>query len=356
MSLIFEAPLSQLSFGQISYNILREFWKKDVELGYFPIGNVDLTCFQPKKEFVAYLQESINRRYDLLKRDTQVLKLWHLNGSDVLRATSQTLLTCQETDSPTSLELTISALQKKTLFLGDYSKEVFQQAGAKNVDSFYCGLDEDFHIVERKYLEDTLHFGLIGKLERRKNTQNIIRAWVKKYGNNKKYALTCCITNPFFSPEDNQKLVNDCFGGQRVWNCNLLPVLKTNEEMNILYNSLDIDLSGASFSESWGIPSFTATCLGKWSVVTNFGGHKSWATQENSILLEPDGLMDSADGVFFQKGGQFNQGNFCSYSEEKLISAMELAERKVGEGNVNGIKLQKKTYCEVLENILKKME
>jgi hypothetical protein len=119
------------------------------------------------------------------------------------------------------------------------------------------------------------------------------------------------------------------------------------------YNAIDIDLSGASFSESWGIPAFTATGLGKWSVVNNFGGHKAWANSDNSILFEPDGMQDCYDGVFFNKGNICNQGRFSKYSEDSLIQAMEIAEGKAKNENINGIKLGKElTYSRILSVIL----
>ena len=45
MKLILEAPLNSLSFGNVSYNIIRELHKKNVELGLFPIGDPDLSAY-----------------------------------------------------------------------------------------------------------------------------------------------------------------------------------------------------------------------------------------------------------------------------------------------------------------------
>ena len=86
--------------------------------------------------------------------------------------------------------------QTKTIFSSSCSSDMF---GSLFVP---LGFDKDFFRTEKKYLEGVVHFGLMGKFEKRKHTAKIIKAWVKKYGNNNKYQLTCCITNPFYKNEE----------------------------------------------------------------------------------------------------------------------------------------------------------
>lgn len=361
MKLILNSPINPLSLGQFSYNLIRELWKMNADIAYFPIGPVQLEAFQPKKELVAYIQDAINKRESHLSRNTPTLKVWHLvsqNKEDPFQALltpNQTLLSFHETDSVTPFEKTMAEINTKTLFCGNYSEGIFREAGCKNVGSFDIGWDEDFQKNAKKYL-DTVHYGIVGKREFRKNTEGIIKAWIKKYGNSRNHSLTCLITNPFLSPEDNQRIVANILNGKRVWNVSFLPHIKTNAEMCDFYNAIDIDLSGASFSESFGIPAFTSCGLGKHCIVNNFGGHKSWANAENSILIEPDGMQDCYDGVFFNKGGLCNQGRFSRYNEDALIGAMELAEKRVHSVNENGLKLQTEfSMSKIFSDILSKM-
>ena len=353
MQLIFHTPVNSLSLGQIGYNLLRECYKRGYDVGWHPVGQTDLSAYKVDQSFVDWLQKSANQRYDFLGKDLPAVVNWHLNQSERLYSRRQILCTYCETDTATNVEKSIVRNQHRTLFCGGYSEKVFRAAGLNNVGSFDLGFDEDFHITGKKYLEGRVHFGLIGKWEFRKNTEGIIKAWVKKFGNNPKYSLTCLVNNPFLSAEDNKRLILNALGGKNYWNCNFLPHIKTNEEMNALYNSIDIDLSGASYSESWGLPAFNATCLGKWSVVTNYGGHQAWANAENSILLEPEGSQECYDNVFFRKGGEFSQGNFSSYNEDNLIACMEKAEMNFGIVNSNGLQLKDKlNYSNTLNQIL----
>lgn len=322
-------------------------------MGFFPIGNIDLAPFQPHPDFVKWLQKSADQRFKILNRDVPSYKLWHLSGSETLLGPNQQLISFYECNAPTDTEKSIVNLQKKTWFCGEYSKNVFQNNGVSNVESYNLGFDEDIKPTGKKYLEGRTSWTLLQKFERRKNTEKIINLWVKKYGNNANHSLNLCVNNPFFSAEDNQKLLAAALDNKRWWNVSIIPPLGTNAEVVELTNATDIDLSGASFSESWNLPAFNSTCLGKWSVVTNFGGHKSWADADNSVMLESEGMKECYDGWFFHKGQEFNQGTFCYYSDEALVHAFERAEKKVGTINKNGLTLgQNMTYSNTLDKIL----
>ena len=133
--------------------------------------------------------------------------------------------------------------------------------------------------------------------------------------------------------------------------------MRTNSEVNEFINSIDIDLSGLSGAEGWNLPAFNATCLGKWSIVLNATSHKDWATDSNSILLEPNGKTLAVDGRFFQQGGDFNQGEIFTFAEEDLIEKMKIAESHCRTPNQEGLALQDKfSYSKMLDKILSRIE
>jgi hypothetical protein len=347
MNLIVEAPLNSLSFGNVSYNLLRELFKAGVEIAYFPIGEPDLNAFNPKPEFVEWIKTALSRRFEAIKLNLPTIRLWHLNGSDFLRSRNQTLVTFYECNQPTNIEKFISQAQNKTLFSSKFAADQFENSG-----TFKLGFDEDFHVTGRQYL-NKIHFGISGKFEKRKHTEKVIKTWLKKYGNDNRYLLSCCVTNPFFKPEDMQKIIGNLLEGKYYSNINFIPWLKTNQEVNEFTNAIDVDLTGLSGGEGWNLPAFNATCLGKWSIVLNGTAHKEWATSENCILLEPNGEQESDDGVFFKKGSDFNQGTFLTFDENELVAAMEKSETLVGQINMSGTLLgQNFTYKKSLEEIL----
>lgn len=353
MKLLFEAPINSLSLGNVSINFLKELKNKNVEVGIFPTANVDVQAYDLDSEFVEWLQESTNNRFSFLKKDIPQLKLWHINGSENRKNPEQYLYTFYECSDPTSTEVSITQAQNTAFFSSTYSANKFAEKGCDNTMFVPLGFDRSFFKTDKKYLNNVVHFGIMGKFEKRKNTGKIIQNWAKKYGNNNKYQLTCCVTNPFFKPEDMQNIIQNVLEGKRYTNINFLPYLQKNTEVNELLNAIDIDLTGLSFSEGWNLPSFNATCLGKWSIVHNATAHKDWATDSNSILVETESETECYDQVFFQKGGDFNQGIWPIYSDEAMFAAMEKAEKKVGKINTEGLKLaDSMTYSKSVDSIL----
>ena len=356
MKLLLEVPFNSLSFGNVSYNIIRELYKRNCEIGIFPIGpidKIDLSAFNPPEDIKSYIDSGIKKRWKFIKDKTPSFKLWHLNGSENRKAQNQHLFTFYECNEPTDEEIAICCAQDTTFFSSTSAQKEFEKNGATNTEFVPLGLDPDFYPTEKTYLQDVVHFGLMGKFENRKHTQKIIRAWLKKYGNNTKYQLSCCINNPFFKPEQMQGLINETLQGTHYNNINFIPPLAKNSEVNDLLNSIDIDLTGLSGGEGWNIPAFNATCLGKWSIVLNATSHKDWATESNSILIEPSGQMPVTDGVFFQPNSPFNRGTFYTWTEEEAIAAMEKAEYKAGQLNSEGRKLaEEMTYSKTVSRIL----
>jgi len=354
----FDAPINSLSLGNVSINFLRELKKKDLSLSTFPIGdNANFAAYDKiGEDFKKWFSNSAMSRLKDLSPTDQSLKVWHINGSEKTLP-NQHLYTFYETDSPTREEVNIVGLQKHVFFSCSEATAAFKEKGCNNVSFIPLGFDPDFHETEKKYLpEDIIHFGLMGKFERRKNTQAIIQLWADKFGNNPKYQLSCLVSNPFFNEEQMGQAINSCLQGQSISNINFLPFLQTNSEVNDFMNSIDIDLSGLSNGEGWNLPSFNSTALGKWSIVSNCSSHKDWATPENAILVEPIGKQPCYDNHFFKEGTPFNQGQYYKLNGDDILNGMEEAVKKAGQKNTEGTKLRDKfTYTKTVDAILKHM-
>tara|TARA_R110000824_G_scaffold3379_1_gene15975 strand:- start:6202 stop:7287 length:1086 start_codon:yes stop_codon:yes gene_type:complete len=353
--LIVNVPLNGLSFGNVSVNLLREMWKRKMAVSVFPIGSaVDISAFDKlDPDFLNWLNSSVTGRLDGISSEVPSLKLWHLNGSENRITEKQHLFTFHEVNFVTQIESSLANLQNSAIFSSEFSKDLFNANGCRNTHSVKLGFDEDFSILDKRYYEDKVIFGLTGKLEKRKHTAQIIKLWINKYGGNYKYRLHCLVHNPFYKPEEMQAIMQDIVGTSDAGNVIFHPPQATNTLVNDWLNSIHIDLSGLSGGEGWNLGAFNSTCLGKWSIVLNHTSHKDWATDENSILLEPNGMESAEDGKFFIKGNDFNQGNIFTFDEEEVIAAMEKAETLAPTLNQKGVDLGKElTYSKTLDSIL----
>lgn len=358
MRLTFNAPLNSVSFGNVAYNFLREFSKKEVPLDFFPIGDkVDVGAYDKiDKSFAEYLNNAVNRRVLNFNVESKGLKLWHIAGSESRLTRKQALFTFHETTRLTDFETNLLRNQDLVFVSNTFSKKVFESHGLQNVVYVPLGFDEDFGKTGKTYLQDKIHFGILGKFEYRKNTARIIKAWLKIFGNNPKYQLSCAISNPFIEKNAFHAEIMSILNGKNYNNINFVPSMNTNSEVNDFLNAVDIDLGGLSGSEGWNLPSFNATCLGKWSVVLNATAHKDWATSENSILVQPSRMKEAHDGIFFSKGAAFNQGEFFDLSDEEMEQAIELSAKFAKVPNPKGEELVSKfSYQSSVESILRVM-
>tara|TARA_B100000497_G_C7681681_1_gene412477 strand:- start:416 stop:1498 length:1083 start_codon:yes stop_codon:yes gene_type:complete len=354
----FDAPFNSLSLGNVSLNFFRELKKKNIDLDIFPMGNLDFSAFDKlTKEDQDYINENADKAVSRLDRSTPTLKVWHIQGSEKKIGDNQFLYTFYEVDSPTEEEVSIVKAQNHVFFSCSEAAQSFKDKGCDNVSYVPLGFDPDFHKTNKEYLgDDLIHFGLIGKMERRKNTQALIQLWSNKFGNNPRYQLTCLVENPFIKKEQMDKLITQAMNNQKYSNINFLPRLKTNSEVNDLINSIDIDISGLSNGEGWNLPAFNATSLGKWSIVSNCSSHKDWATKDNAILVDPVGKQPCYDNAFFVKGHKYNQGEYYRLHQDGISKALDQSVQFAKSENTEGLKLQEEfTYAKTVEKILEKI-
>jgi len=199
-SVAFHVPINSVSFGQISTLLLKTYHKKvlsgedlpDVKL--FPLGGqVDLSAQIKDDLFELWLQKRTIDALENHSKDDPCFKLWHLLGSIESFSKEQTLLSFYELDSPTKAELNV-AKNNKTFFTSKYTCDVFRSAGAECGHIPLAFDDLNFRPTDKKFFDDDrIVFSMVGKMERRKRHDKILKAWVKKFGNNKKYALHCAL-------------------------------------------------------------------------------------------------------------------------------------------------------------------
>ncbi len=344
MKYALNVPINTVSFGQVSTCVLRELYSRKAEPSIFPVGgSVDLSSQEVDEGFVNWIKSSVDKSFKTHSRDTPIFKLWHLNGSLESLSKEQTLLTFYELDQPTPIELNIAKNQRKILFTSNFALNIFKEFGVSNAHFLPLCFDHyNFQSTNKKYFEDDrITFNLVGKFEKRKHHAKVIGAWLKKFGNNKKYFLQCAIYNPFLKEEDNKNIFSQLLGGQAPFNVDFMGFLPKNNLYNDFLNSADI-VVGMSGGEGWGLPEFHSVGVGKHAIILNAHAYKDWANEKNSTLVQPTGKIDAEDGMFFRKGEQYNQGTIFDFNEDDFISACEEAIKKVESNRVNeeGLKIQ----------------
>src|ERR1017187_6443533 len=196
MNYSFNVPINSVSFGAVSIALLYESFKLGHHPCIFPIGNqVDTSAQIEDKEFSDWLVNCINKSYKNHQRDIPVIKLWHISNGIESVSNKQILISFYECDSPTTEELNVIKNNYKVIFPCDYNTNIFKEFGCNNVKTIPIGFDSrNFKKLDKTFLTDRITFGLPSKFEPvRKRHVKVIKAWLKKYGNNPKFFLNCAI-------------------------------------------------------------------------------------------------------------------------------------------------------------------
>jgi len=357
--MILDLPINNLSFGNVSIAILREFYKRGLSPNVMPMnGQVDLGAQVPDEGFAKWLHQCIGKAQKEASRSAPSVRLWHINGSlPSFSNQGNDLIVFHELDSLTSTEINVLKNQHKVYVTSTYTQQVFKLFG---VDSTYLPLGFDshnFHVLEKRpSIEGVTSFSIFGKWEPlRKSHAQMLRAWVKKYGNNRAHRLNLSITNAFIKPEHLNQMIGQALEGKSYFNVNFLEYQPSNAAFNQVLQAGEIALC-MGVGEGRDLPCYHATAMGAWPVAVNATAYKDYLSPDNAVLVNPNGKQVAHDGMFFisGNGNQWNQGNFFTWSDDEFVAAMEEAEKRAKGGlNTKGLDLQKVTYADTVDILLK---
>lgn len=356
-----EMAINGLSLGQVGYGILNSVFKQGIVPNIFPkMGQVDMSVYDHASlDYRQKLQIGLNKAFSNYKKDIPFLNIWHLNMAWLKISEPSYLLTFHELDQITEAEKNILNSYNGVFVASQYTKSVFENGGV-NVPVIFTPLGVDpaqTFDTKRPYLAgEATVWTIIGKFENRKRTKKSIQGWIKLYGGNPLHRLHLFVTNPFFK----QNQMNDLFAD--VFNNQLAPsnvILYGHQPKNSLINdalnctNIIIDMSGG---EGLSLPSLNALALGKHGVIHNCTAMKDWATPENATLVEPSSVTPVYDGVFFQPGQPFNQGNIYDWEEKDYLEALQTAYSRflLSKDNIAGKDLANKYNYDVGADIILK--
>ena len=69
-NIIYKGPLNSLSFGNVSYNLLKAMYRQKMDVALFPIGKIDVSTFNNEdQDFKEWLEGSAKERFSKLDKD-----------------------------------------------------------------------------------------------------------------------------------------------------------------------------------------------------------------------------------------------------------------------------------------------
>ena len=358
-----QVPINPTSLGQVSTNMLYEFFLKKLEPNIFLIGNPDISSFDGllPEDFTKWLNHCCGKAQSDFKSSDPTLKLWHINGSFESVGKNSFLYFFHEVDQMTKTEKNILNNYEKVFSPCSFTENVGKEYGVKNISTIGLGYNSlAFKPVEvDEYQNNPTVITLAGKFEHRKRTAKMIKLLADNWGNNSKFKIHLHIFNPFYDQQNlercnaiNLQLIQDASGGKIPDNFVLMGHFPKLIELNKCYNIADIVVDGSG-GESWSLPSFHMAGLGKKAVVHLNSGIKEWANKDNCWTVSPNGKISADDGMFFNSKAPFNAGNIYDFEEEDMVKQINNAlKSKNKKNNLTNEFTYEKMTDKILENIL----
>ena len=178
----------------------------------------------------------------------------------------------------------------------------------------------------------------IGKIENRKGTELLIRAFAKAFNGDKKVSLTMMIDNPHvknFSPEQYIKNIGYSIN---ISLDNIIIKHAIQNPLTNIYQEHDCAVFPQS-AEAIGLPIVESMASGLAVIVTLNSGISEYADDSRNILLKKTVKTPVYDINFFPNKGEF--GEWDSPTEEELIEALRWVYNNQKEAKERGIMASK---------------
>jgi glycosyltransferase involved in cell wall biosynthesis len=192
-----------------------------------------------------------------------------------------------------------------------FHREIFIEGGVKEdkvrvvhepVDTVFYNPDSStdiFPLVGRRD-GDYIYLSVF-KWEERKGWDVLLKAFLQEFTSADKVALYL-LTNSYHSDSNFEEhiantIVEGGFNKDTIPRIVIIPPGIPHQAMPSLYRGIDA-LVQPSRGEGWGRPHAEAMAMGKPVIATNWSGNTEFMTEDNSFLLNIEGLVELTSGPF----------------------------------------------------------
>ncbi len=329
------SPISNLGYGVHGSNIIKALCEKKIDINLTPIGQI-----QSNPWFERYWKPATEKLFD---RNSPSIFIFHSNYSNQMTGSVTASFAVFETTKlmPEELHHLKNTVDKVFTTTAKH-KEILV---ANNVpkDKIYVvreGCDPTVYNAKKRtplIKTDKFCFFTGGKLEKRKNTDLIIRSFIDTM-TYKECALICHTYNPFLqgknkNPWTNLDLSKYGFSVKEDVETHVLlsnsmcDIYLTKPGLDILkmpslYSSANVGIS-YSHAEGWDLVLNEMLACGIPCIASNIIGHSEYLSGcpriQQELVVEPLGTEPAQDGIWFVG----DRGEWSKLSKDDLCDAIE---------------------------------
>lgn len=321
------APINQLGYGVVGYNILRAL--KEDSPSYYPIGNPEW------ESDLGFVREAVERSKAFDSKAASI-RIWHQHDLAMFPGGGERIgWPIFELDKFTDQELVHLNSVDRLFVCSEWAKQILLDNGVNppnginviplGVDTSVFKIDEAARQHRAYWTTTKTTFINAGKWEVRKGHNELLEAFNKAFEPGDDVELWMLNDNPFIGAR-NEQWKTRYLSSKMGEHIRIIPRVNTQAELSAVFNSVDWGVFPAH-AEGWNLEPLELMACGVPSIVTNYSGHTQFCDDTNSLLVQPNGMELAHEPPWFN-----GQGSWCKFDVDELVEQLREAHRMKQEG------------------------
>lgn len=333
------APINQLGYGVVGFNVMRSLINSGHQVSLFPIGGK--ASWENNKEAAELIQKAVNNS-QFFDTSAPSIRIWHQHDMAMFPGGGKRIgWPIFELDTFSEKEQHHLGSVDSLVVCSEWAKKIIENSTifeqVDRVDVVPLGVNT--HVFYRNQADrdkrpywstNNTVFINVGKWEARKGHNELIEAFCKAFTPNDNVELWMMNDNPFIGRKNDEwkrKYIESPMGSNIIF----VPRLLSQAEMRKKFNQVDCGVF-PSHAEGWGLPILEMMACGAHIIATDYSGHTEYLSSAEATLIKPNGMEDAKDGLWF-----FGQGQWCTYDVEDLADAMRHVHEAKQSGKLSSI-------------------
>ncbi|NDC71882.1 MAG: glycosyltransferase [Sphingobacteriia bacterium] len=298
------APINGTGYGITSLNIIKAIHAQNIDISLFPIGNnVEINSEIDRDIIRQLLQNSNSFDYS-----GPCLKIWHQHDLALKIGNGKYyVLPFFELDRLTQREQHHINYADYVFVASHWAKEVLEKNNI-NKPIYVSPLGVDLEIFQApnkiKVEKENYVFFHIGKWEKRKSQDFLLKAFESAFTENDNVELWLLPFNPFLSEQETQEWLNLVENNKLKNKIKIFNRLPTQYHLAEFIYHADCGVF-PSRAEGWNNEIIESMAMNKPIIATNYSAHTEYCNDKNCYLIDTDELEIANDGKWFLGNGNW---------------------------------------------------
>jgi glycosyltransferase involved in cell wall biosynthesis len=320
------APINNLGYGVVGYNILRSLVLSNNIVCYFPIGDIEWEGDEQTKQIIT----GTMRNARTFAHHAPSVKIFHQNEMALFPGRGLRVgWPIFELNRFTDLEKHHLSSLDRIIVCSQWAKDVIASNGIHvptkvvplGVDNKVFFKNAEDRAMRPYWSRNKTVFMNVGKWEVRKGHNELLEAFNKAFEEKDDVELWMMNDNPFIGIENEmwkQKYIESKLGSK----IKMIGRLPNQAMLRQLFNQIDYGVF-PSHAEGWNLEPLEMMACGAEIIATNYSGHTEYLNESNSLLVNPTGMEIAQDGKWFH-----GQGEWCKFDIDTLVEQLREAHKK----------------------------